>query len=266
MEDSVVCSWTLDPASQDVPHFLTADATPCEIRCTSRQPIAAMHISCSAGTCELRTADQAYVATVKGVDRPGGGCNFRVDVQAFCRPPVHEIVLRMLSLRDKRRFCLHALEVVAAEESTTKEPEAKPPLQVSQMEEVRQLLQDAQLGAKGDSRQQLMASIATAALTQEVFQRQLDKDAWRREEQGWEVDEGSGLAASCANDGSSSPNVVAAGRVTSVKAFEAAIKAATDRALDKYKKGVEEILEQSLATFESRLGRMFQRLEPGNPL
>ena len=106
----------------------------------------------------------------------------------------------MVSLQEKGRFCLHSLEVVAAHQAHPPD-EPKPATGNSQMEAVRQLLLDAHTGAppltrpmapplrylphfgsqikqvsmclhvpgaKGDARQQLMASIAQAALQQEV--------------------------------------------------------------------------------------------------
>jgi len=81
----VVCSWPLDPESQDVPQFVAKDDTPCEIRCTLQQPIGAVIISSSARYCELRTADQAgaYLATVRGVGEPEGGYGLALDVQVL---------------------------------------------------------------------------------------------------------------------------------------------------------------------------------------
>lgn len=43
-----------------------------------------------------------------------------------------------------------------------------------------------------------------------------------------------------------------------VEGFEAAINAATERALDKYRTGVEQILQESLTAFERRIGQIMQ--------
>ena len=83
MEYAVVCSWDLDPASEVVPQFKATDSSPCDIRCSSRQPIGAVHIHSSARICELRSADEAeaYIATVRGVQQSAGNYILRVDVQ-----------------------------------------------------------------------------------------------------------------------------------------------------------------------------------------
>jgi hypothetical protein len=51
-----------------------------------------------------------------------------------------------------------------------------------------------------------------------------------------------------------------------IEDLEAAIARVTELALKSYKEGVEKILEESLAAFESRLGQIVQRIERRAPL
>jgi len=53
--------------------------------------------------------------------------------------------------------------------------------------------------------------------------------------------------------------------VLSLEGLEAALGAATDRALKKYREGVEKILEESLTAFETRLGQTVQQIERRDP-
>jgi len=67
-------------------------------------------------------------------------------------------------------------------------------------------------------------------------------------------------AANC-TEGKSSQGM-AAHEVHSLEAFVAAIDATTERALNKFRIGVEQILEDSLAGFERRLRQIMQQHDP----
>jgi hypothetical protein len=86
MEDSIVCSWSLDDAATgDVPQFVATDTQPCEIQCTSAEAIGRVQVMSSAKSCELRTADPtgAYITTVRGVEEADGKFSIEVDVQVL---------------------------------------------------------------------------------------------------------------------------------------------------------------------------------------